>query len=67
VQWGMTPLDAIRAATTSAARALGRESDVGAIAVGHYGDMVAVRGDPLRDVSVLEHPVAVVKGGVEVK
>jgi imidazolonepropionase-like amidohydrolase len=67
VQWGMTPLDAIRAATTSAARALGREADVGTIAVGRYGDMVAVRGDPLRDVSVLEHPVAVVKGGVEVK
>ncbi|MBY9063788.1 amidohydrolase family protein [Sphingomonas yunnanensis] len=67
VEWGMTPLDAIRAATTSAARALGRESDVGAIAVGHYGDLVAVRGDPLHDVSVLEHPVTVVKGGVEVK
>lgn len=67
VQWGMTPLDAIRAATNSAARALGREGDVGAIAVGRYGDMVAVRGDPLRDVTVLEHPVAVVKGGVEVK
>ncbi|MBW6530105.1 amidohydrolase family protein [Sphingomonas sp. RRHST34] len=67
VQWGMTPLDAIRAATTSAARALGREADVGTIAVGRYGDMVAVRGDPLRDVSVLEHPVAVVKDGVEVK
>ncbi|MGK6322049.1 amidohydrolase family protein [Sphingomonas sp. DT-51] len=67
VQWGMTPLDAIRAATSSAARALGREQDVGAIAVGRYGDMVAVRGDPLRDVTVLEHPVAVVKGGVELK
>ncbi|TCP34851.1 amidohydrolase family protein [Sphingomonas sp. BK235] len=67
VQWGMTPLDAIRAATTSAARALGRESDVGAIAVGRYGDLVAVKGDPLRDVTVLEQPVAVVKGGVEVK
>lgn len=67
VQWGMTPLDAIRAATTSAARALGRESDVGAIAVGRYGDLVAVKGDPLRDVTVLERPVAVVKGGVEVK
>ena len=67
VQWGMTPLDAIRAATSSAARALGRESDVGTIAVGHYGDMVAVRGDPLRDVTVLEHPVAVVKGGIEVR
>ena len=66
VQWGMTPLQAIRAATVSAAQALGREGDVGAIAVGRYGDMVAVAGDPLRDVTVLERPVAVVKGGVKV-
>jgi imidazolonepropionase-like amidohydrolase len=67
VEWGMTPLQAIRAATTSAAQALGREGDVGAIAAGRYGDMVAVAGDPLRDVTVLEHPVAVVKGGVRVE
>ncbi|KQN90624.1 Xaa-Pro dipeptidase [Sphingomonas sp. Leaf231] len=66
VEWGMTPLQAIRAATLSAAQALGRENDVGAIAVGRYGDMVAVKGDPLRDVTVLEHPVAVVKGGAKV-
>jgi imidazolonepropionase-like amidohydrolase len=66
VEWGMTPLQAIRAATASAAQALGREGDVGAIAAGRYGDMVAVAGDPLRDVTVLEHPVAVVKGGVKV-
>ena len=67
VEWGMTPLQALRAATNEAARALGREADVGAIAVGRYGDMVAVSGDPLRDVRVLERPAAVVKGGVAVE
>jgi imidazolonepropionase-like amidohydrolase len=63
VEWGMTPLQAIRAATSSAAEALGRTTDVGAIAVGHYGDMVAVTGDPLQNVRLLESPAAVVKGG----
>ena len=43
---GMTPLQAIQAATRNAAEALGRERDVGAIAVGRYGDLVAVTGDP---------------------
>jgi len=66
VQYGMTPLEAIQAATTNAARALGR-SDLGAIAVGRYGDMVALDGDPLSDVTVLERPVAVIKGGKLVK
>ena len=46
VQYGMTPLEAIQAATRNAAEALGREGDVGAIAVGRYGDIVAVDGDP---------------------
>ena len=41
-------------------------SDVGAIAVGRYGDIVAVTGDPLADVTVLERPAAVIKGGVEI-
>lgn len=63
VRFGMTPLQAIRAATTNAAQALGRERDVGAIAVGRFGDMVAVTGDPLQDVTVLERPAAVIKGG----
>jgi imidazolonepropionase-like amidohydrolase len=62
VQWGMTPIQAIRAATTSASEALGR-SDVGTIAPGAYGDIIAVRGDPLANVAVLEHVDAVVKGG----
>ncbi|WEK44874.1 MAG: amidohydrolase family protein [Candidatus Sphingomonas colombiensis] len=66
VEWGMTPIQAIRAATTSAAQALGRSEDVGALAIGRYGDIVAVKGDPLADVRTLEHPVAVLKGGVPV-
>ena len=66
VQWGMTPLQAIQAATLNASEALGR-NDVGVIEPGRYGDMVAVRGDPLRDVTTLEHVDAVIKGGVLVK
>ena len=66
VQWGMTPIQAIRAATSSASEALGR-SDVGAIEPGRYGDMIAVRGDPLQNVAVLEHVDAVIKGGQLVK
>ena len=63
VTYGMSPLEAIQAATRNAAQALGREHDVGAIAVGRYGDMVAVSGDPLANVRLLETPDAVVKGG----
>lgn len=66
VQWGMTPLQAIQAATSSASDALARR-DVGMIEPGRYGDLIAVRGDPLRDVTVLEHVDAVVKGGTLVK
>jgi imidazolonepropionase-like amidohydrolase len=67
VQWGMTPLQAIQAATVSAAKALGREGDVGAVEVGRYADLIAVDGDPLKDVRVLEKVAFVVKGGVVVK
>ncbi len=67
VEWGMTPIDAIRAATSEAALALGRPGDVGQIAAGRYGDIVAVDGDPTKDVRLLEHPSAVIKGGVRVK
>ncbi len=67
VEYGMTPLQAIQAATRNAAQALGREKDVGAIAVGRYADMIAVDGDPLRDVRVLEKVAVVMKGGVVVK
>lgn len=67
VQYGMTPLQAIQAATRNAAQALGREKDLGAIATGRYADLIAVDGDPLKDVRLLERVVAVVKGGVLVK
>jgi len=66
VEWGMTPLQAIQAATLSGAKALGWDADVGQIAVGYYGDIIAVAGDPLKDVSVLEHVTDVVKGGQKV-
>ena len=47
VQWGMTPMQAVQAATVTAAEALGRSADVGAIAVGRYGDLIAVDGDQI--------------------
>ncbi|WP_309661031.1 amidohydrolase family protein [Sphingomonas sp.] len=67
VQWGMTPLQAIQAATRSAGEALNRAGDVGTLAVGRFGDIVAVVGDPTRDVSLLEHIDSVIKGGKLVK
>ncbi len=67
VEYGMTPLQAIQAATRNAAQALGREADVGMIAVGRYADIVAVDGDPLADIGELTSVDAVVKGGVRIE
>ncbi|GGB69306.1 Xaa-Pro dipeptidase [Blastomonas aquatica] len=67
VDYGMTPIEAIRAATINAAEALGRTQDVGSIAVGRYADIIAVDGDPLADVRELEGIDAVVQGGVRVR
>ena len=66
VTYGMTPLQAIQAATRNAAEALGRTGDVGAIAVGRFGDLVAVTGDPTANVRLLEAPDAVVLGGAPI-
>ena len=63
VEYGMTPLEAIQAATRNGAQALGREKDVGAIAVGRFADIIAVNGDPLTNVRELESVDAVVKSG----
>ena len=63
VHWGMTAMQAIQAATTVSAALLGWSRDVGALSPGHYADMIAVAGDPVRDVTVLEHVVHVLKGG----
>jgi imidazolonepropionase-like amidohydrolase len=67
VTWGMSPMQAIQAATVTAAEALGRSQDVGAIAVGRYGDLIAVTGDPLADVGILQSVSFVMKGGIVVK
>ena len=67
VRYGATPLQAIRTATLTAAEALDRAKDVGQATPGHYGDLLGVKGDPLSDVTVLEHPVFVMKGGEVVK
>jgi len=66
VRFGMTPMQAIRSATTEAAAALGK-ADLGSIAPGAWGDLVAVRGDPLADITVLERVEGVIKGGVLVR
>ena len=67
VRYGATPLQAIQAATINSAEALGWAGDVGQVAKGFYGDLVGVIGDPLTDVTVLEHPVFVMKGGEVVR
>jgi imidazolonepropionase-like amidohydrolase len=66
VRYGMTPLQAIQAATVNAAEALGR-ADVGVLELGRFADMVAVPGDPTADVALLENVSFVMKGGVAVK
>lgn len=67
VRYGMTPMQAIQAATTVSAALARRERDVGALSPGHYGDMIAVAGDPLADIRALEHVTGVIKGGEVVK
>ncbi len=64
VERGMNPRDAIRTATSAAARAMGWEDRVGALEKGRFGDLIAVEGDPLEDVTVLEDVGVVVKGGL---
>ena len=67
VRFGMTPLQAIQAATVNAADALGQTGDVGVIAPGAWGDLIAVDGDPLADVGELADVDAVIKGGKRIK
>jgi imidazolonepropionase-like amidohydrolase len=65
VEWGMTPMQAIQAATSTAARVLGPlGDDLGAIAPGKYADIIAVTEDPTVNVSTLEHVNFVMKAGV---
>jgi imidazolonepropionase-like amidohydrolase len=67
VEWGMTPMQAIQSATSVAARYMDWDDRVGAVEAGLFGDLVAVAGDPLQDITLLQHIEAVVKGGLVFK
>ncbi len=67
VRWGLTPMQAIQAATVNAADLMGWSDRVGSLEPGHYADVIAVHGDPLADVTTLEKVAFVMKGGVVVK
>jgi imidazolonepropionase-like amidohydrolase len=67
VQYGMTPMQAIQAATIRAAELMGWQDRIGSITPGKFADLVAVSDDPLADVAVLTHIGFVMKGGQVVK
>jgi imidazolonepropionase-like amidohydrolase len=67
VEYGMTPMQAIRTATTSAAELLNASDRMGSIEAGKYADIIAVSGDPLKDITVLDHVGFVMKAGTVYK
>jgi imidazolonepropionase-like amidohydrolase len=67
VKLGLTPLQSIQAATINDADLLGWSGKVGTLEAGAWADIIAVDGDPLQDVTTLEHVKFVMKGGAVVK
>jgi imidazolonepropionase-like amidohydrolase len=67
VRYGLTPMQAIQSATQSAADLLGWSDQVGTVSKGRYADIIAVDGDPLKDITQLERVTFVMKGGVVYK
>jgi imidazolonepropionase-like amidohydrolase len=67
VKHGMAPMHAIKSATSVAAEHMGLEADVGALEVGRYGDLIAVKGNPLDDIALLQDIQLVVKGGAIIR
>jgi imidazolonepropionase-like amidohydrolase len=67
VRWGMTPAQALRSATSIASELMDMQEKIGSIEAGKYADVVAVPGDPLADITVLEKVNFVMKGGVVYK
>ncbi len=63
VKFGMTPVQAIRAATSEAAQLMGWQDRVGSVEAGKFADLVAVAGDPMADITELERVEFVMKGG----
>jgi imidazolonepropionase-like amidohydrolase len=63
VNGGMAPIDALRAATVNGAELLGRSNEIGTLEPGKFADIVAVEGDPLAEITVMEKVVFVMKGG----
>ena len=63
VKYGMTPMQAIQSATSSAADLLGHSDLVGSLKPGKSADVIAVTGDPLEDISLIEHVQFVMKAG----
>ena len=67
VRYGMTPMQAIQSATIRAAELLGKQAAIGSIAPGRFADLVAVKGDPLNDIRVVENVSHVMKAGALVQ
>ena len=67
VKYGQTPAEALRSATVTASELLGMQNEIGTLGPGKLADIVAVKGDPLTDITVLEHVDFVMKGGVVFK
>lgn len=67
VRWGMTPAQALSAATIKGAALMQMQNDIGTIEPGKYADIIAVRGNPLADISVMQKISFVMKGGVVFK
>ncbi|MBV9340756.1 MAG: amidohydrolase family protein, partial [Acidobacteria bacterium] len=63
VKYGMTPMQAIQAATSFASDLLGRSAEIGSVKAGKYADLIAVAGDPVKDISLLENVQFVMKDG----
>ena len=64
VEWGMKPIDAIQAATINAADLIGIDGKAGSVETGYWADIIAVDGNPLENVPILERVKFVMKGGV---
>jgi imidazolonepropionase-like amidohydrolase len=67
VKRGMTPMQAIQSATSVAAHYMGWDESVGSVEAGKFGDIIAVRGNPLADITLLQNPEVVIKGGLALK